>query len=257
MTYFNTVSFAVLLAPRLLRASTHNMLASSRSLCEAGQVPHQWRTSAENIRASSTERNNAETACSGSRGGSVVSVRELAQISLKFCVLWFSANFLVALALRYTTVASSTILASTSGFWTLLLGVLNRVETFTRKKLFAVCLSFLGVILVATSDVIDMEPASKYAGRVNREVFWGDMSALGSAVLYGIYMVLMKKHANHDSDFDAVAFLGFVGVFAALLLWPGLLILHETGLETVQQPDSRRIWIMLIVSQQQHGSLLS
>lgn len=85
---------------------------------------------------------------------------ETAKLAGWFCLLWFIANWALALALRYTTVASATILSSMSGmslfaaalpnitlsvalfglgFFTLAVGRLFRVETLTLVKIFAVC----------------------------------------------------------------------------------------------------------------------
>lgn len=41
--------------------------------------------------------------------------RETAELALAFCLLWFFANWSVNASLSYTTVASATIVSSTSG----------------------------------------------------------------------------------------------------------------------------------------------
>ena len=51
-----------------------------------------------------------------------LSLPETARLSMEFCMLWFLANYFVAACLSYTTVASSTILTSTSSVFTLLFG---------------------------------------------------------------------------------------------------------------------------------------
>lgn len=43
-----------------------------------------------------------------------LTLKETAKLALEFCILWFLANYFAAACLEYTTVASSTILASTS-----------------------------------------------------------------------------------------------------------------------------------------------
>ena len=83
----------------------------------------------------------------------VLSVRETAKLSLEFCLLWFGANYLVAGCLEYTSVASSTILTSTSSIWTLIFGALMRVENFSYKKLIGVLASLAGIILISTVDL--------------------------------------------------------------------------------------------------------
>lgn len=44
-----------------------------------------------------------------------LNVRQTAELAFAFCLLWFIANWSVNASLDYTTVASATILASTSG----------------------------------------------------------------------------------------------------------------------------------------------
>lgn len=83
----------------------------------------------------------------------VLSVPETAKLSLEFCLLWFVANFLVAGCLEYTSVASSTILTSTSSIWTLIFGALFRVEHFSYKKLIGVLASLAGIILISSVDL--------------------------------------------------------------------------------------------------------
>lgn len=56
-------------------------------------------------------------------------------------MLWFVANYSIAAGLEYTTVGSSTILMSTSSVWTLLFGVIIKVETFSIRKLSGVVAS--------------------------------------------------------------------------------------------------------------------
>lgn len=44
-----------------------------------------------------------------------LTVRQTAELAFAFCLLWFIANWSVNASLGYTTVASATILTSTSG----------------------------------------------------------------------------------------------------------------------------------------------
>ena len=82
-----------------------------------------------------------------------LTIKETARLALEFCLLWFCANYFAAACLEYTTVASSTILASTSSIWTLLSGSILRVERFTLRKFIGVCASLGGVALISMVDV--------------------------------------------------------------------------------------------------------
>ena len=82
-----------------------------------------------------------------------LTLRETVRLSLEFCALWFCANYFAAACLEYTTVASATILGSTSSIWTLLFGSVMRVERFTLRKFMGVVASLAGVALISTIDV--------------------------------------------------------------------------------------------------------
>jgi len=62
-----------------------------------------------------------------------------------FCPLWFAANYCFNLSLGLTSVASNTILSTTSGIFTLVLSVFILRESPEILKFFAVILAFGGV----------------------------------------------------------------------------------------------------------------
>ncbi|KAK5118936.1 hypothetical protein LTR62_000147 [Meristemomyces frigidus] len=167
-----------------------------------------------------------------------LNLRETARLSLEFCILWFLANYFVAACLEYTTVASSTILTSTSSVFTLLFGTLFRVERFTLRKLVAVLAALAGVALISSVDFsgqnTDDEHRGDFPEKSFHEVMLGDALAFLSAVLYGIYAVFMKKRIADESRVNMPMFFGLVGLFNVLLLWPGIIILHFTGVETFE-----------------------
>lgn len=67
-----------------------------------------------------------------------LSSSETARLAAVFCFVWFAANWSVNASLGLTSVGSSTVLAGMSGFFTLALGRMLRVETLTRAKVLAV-----------------------------------------------------------------------------------------------------------------------
>ncbi|TKA78685.1 hypothetical protein B0A55_04497 [Friedmanniomyces simplex] len=182
-----------------------------------------------------------------------------ARLSLEFCLLWFLANYFVAACLKYTTVASSTILTSTSSVFTLLFGSLSGVERFTLRKLLAVCASLTGIILISSVDLsgqnTDDEHRGDFPEKTLREVAIGDALALLSAVLYGIYAVFLKRRIADESRVNMPLFFGLVGLFNVLLLWPGFIILHLTGAETFEVPPSK--WVTTVIMCNSTASLIS
>jgi solute carrier family 35, member F5 len=179
----------------------------------------------------------------------VLTVRETAFLSLEFCLLWFIANYFVAACLTYTSVASSTILTSTSSIWTLIFGALLRVERFSLKKLVGVLASLAGIILISSVDLSgdNDDNRGSFPHKSQRQIAIGDSMAFFSAVMYGVYTVVMKKRIGNEDRVNMPLFFGLVGLFNVIFLWPGFLVLHFTGIETFELPRTGRIWIIVIV----------
>ena len=180
----------------------------------------------------------------------VIGLRETVKLSFEFCVLWFIANYSLAMGLEHTTVASSTILLSTSSIWTLVFGALVRVENFKIRKLFGVLGSLLGIILISAVDVSGDTDKNRgsFPHKSYSEIAIGDSLSVGSAIIYGIYTVLMKKRVGKETRVNMFLFFGFVGVLNTILLWPGFVILHLTGVEYFMLPPSSRVWRIVLVS---------
>lgn len=181
----------------------------------------------------------------------VLSLSETARLSLEFCMLWFLANYLVAACLEYTSVASSTILTSTSSIWTLLFGALVRVEQFSWKKFTGVMASLAGIILISTVDLSrkdNDDNRGNFPHKSKSEIALGDAMAFGSAVMYGIYAVVMKKRIGNEDRVNMPLFFGLVGLFNMVLLWPGFFILHFTGIEKFELPPTKKVAAIVLVS---------
>jgi solute carrier family 35 protein F5 len=183
-------------------------------------------------------------------GSEGLTLQETAKLSLEFCILWFLANYFAAACLEYTTVASSTILGSTSSIWTLLCGALMRVERFTLRKFLGVSASLAGVVLISSIDVSGEtdENRGSFPHKTPRELAIGDTMAFVSAAMYGFYAVFMKKRIGDESKVNMPLFFGLVGLFNILLLWPGLIILHLTKIETFEIPPTKRILTIVLVN---------
>lgn len=189
---------------------------------------------------------------------------ETARLSLQFCMLWFLANYFALACLQYTTVGSTTILTSTSGVWTLLFGAFIGVERLTIRKVIGVVASLVGVILISRVDVsssdektptpTSAEPGKNEGGTLGSfphktpaEIALGDAMAAFSAIMYGVYTIVMKKQVGDESRVNMQLFFGLVGFFNVFLLWPGFIIMHLTGLETFTLPPTERIWTIILV----------
>ncbi|KAJ5496755.1 hypothetical protein N7463_008742 [Penicillium fimorum] len=180
-------------------------------------------------------------------------LKATARLSIQFCLLWFTANYFAMGCLQFTSVGSTTILTSTSGVWTMVFGALFRVEKFTMRKFMGVVASLIGIILISrvdlsapdTGDAGDGSEGS-FPHKSTGEIALGDAMAAFSAIMYGLYTVVMKKQVGDESRVNMPLFFGLVGFFNIILLWPGFFIMHWTGMETFSLPETSRVWFIIL-----------
>ena len=179
-----------------------------------------------------------------------LSLRETAWLSLEFCMLWFLANYFASACLEYTSVGSVTILTSTSSVWTLVFCAVMGVEGFTYRKLTGVLASMAGVILISSIDLSGAsdEDRGNFPHKTRAQIAIGDSMAFFSAIVYGMYVTVMKRSVGNEDRVDMPLFFGLVGLFNVLFLWPGFFILHFTGVEPFALPPSGKVWAILMVS---------
>ena len=278
VTYINTSIFAISLIPVSLRLSHQHGFAlirtsaieywqgrmesnsSNRKSTAEGDEEAQDDMSSSLTRLLVDDEQGPSMSLSGDpeQPEGVLSLPETARLSLEFCLLWFAANYLVAACLEHTSVASSTILTSTSSIWTLVFGAMVRVESFSYKKLTGVLASLAGIVLISMVDLSGKdndENRGNFPHKSQSEIALGDAMAFGSAIMYGIYTVVMKKRIGNEDRVNMPLFFGLVGLFNVIFLWPGFLILHFTGVEPFQLPPTGKIWIIVLVSVVKIGSL--
>jgi solute carrier family 35 protein F5 len=71
--------------------------------------------------------------------------------------------------------------------------------------------------------------------------------AIFSALLYGIYAIVMKKRIGDESRVNMPLFFGMVGLMNLLLLWPGFIFLHLAGIETFELPPKGKVLTIILV----------
>ena len=131
------------------------------------------------------------------------------------------------------------------------------VEKFTSRKLLGVVASLVGIILISRVDLSNPDTGSDASAADNNsasfphkssaEIALGDAMAAFSSIMYGIYTIVMKKQVGDESRVDMQMFFGLVGLFNLVLLWPGFIILHWTGVEPFELPDTKRVWTIILV----------
>ncbi|KAH9082126.1 hypothetical protein EDB83DRAFT_2336608 [Lactarius deliciosus] len=177
-----------------------------------------------------------------------LTTRETAQLASAFCFPWFLANWSLNTSLGLTSVASATILSSMSGFFTLILGRIFRIDNFTIAKIGAVATSFTGVILAPAPTSSGLPSTCCQLSRNGRLSLLGDCLALLSALFYAFYVILLKVRIRSESRIDMQLFFGFVGLFNILACWPIGVVLHFTGVERFELPASGRAVAGLLVN---------
>lgn len=275
LTYLNTSMFMLAMIPTLVRSgfrqhsrgTLYTTIRSNlswkkgyRPLPEAGETDAQDSESHAFIHKPTTAGPDAE------EKNKHLGIIATARLSIAFCVLWFLANYFAMACLQYTTVASTTILTSTSSFWTLLIGAATGMERFTWRKFLGVMGSFLGIILISRVDLSTSadsanppsdstnSPAARaidsFPDKSRAELALGDGLALLSAVIYGGYTITLKKTTVKalPRQLNMPLFFGLVGTFNIFLLSPLFPILHYTGVETFQPPPSAHIWMILLIN---------
>ncbi|ODQ64617.1 hypothetical protein NADFUDRAFT_52249 [Nadsonia fulvescens var. elongata DSM 6958] len=250
VTYINTGTFSVYLIPTLYRYITkryftissphcvgnesrplneHSQMLSSVSLPELDHITH-------------TRTNEPHS----SQSSSQFTVKETAILSSQFCILWFISNLLNNASLAYTSVSSATILSCTSSFFTLIVGAIFKVETFTMTKFGALCLSLVGIILITEADNSTRMNENPDLQADANWIILGNLMALGGALLYGVYTTLLKLKIGDESRINTKLFFGFVGMFNIILLGPIIILFNYFNIENFELPPTQRVLFIVL-----------
>lgn len=245
ITYINTSCFVFYLIPYLREKKVSLLQLVSRVRNEAaGHQPvreyvHEDYGSNDNLAAMAPDDKVDD-----------ISEYETVKLSLQFISLWFGANLVTNASLSYTSVASQTILSTTSSFFTLIIGFLYKIERINKLKVVGIVLSFIGVTIVTKRDALasDDMPNVPTTGLL---VLWGNVLALLGALIYGVYTILLKfktmaRQSGHERHLDTHLFFGFVGLFCSVTLWPFVLFFHFTGVEKFELPPTTHVVVLLL-----------
>ena len=201
-----------------------------------------------------------ESECEGGSGsgGPHWSVMATARLSLLLCPIWFGMNFFFNLSLGLTSIASSTILATTSSLWVLAFTrLLDPRETVRAQQLLGVCATILGAVLISWKDTGMQSAGAGAAGGTVADPnapaspshhLAGDVLAALSAVCYGLYSVQLRLRIPDESLVDMQLVFGFLGLANMALTWPCFFLLHATGVEEWQGLPSAGVMAFLTLN---------
>lgn len=177
-------------------------------------------SSASSSSTSSTghlEENGEGTRIITTRTPPVWTIAQHQQAARQIAPVWFLANWAYNTSLEYTSITSSTVLASTGSLFTFLFAVGCKDEKFNWIKCSGVLLGVLGSILTALEDRKD---GNEDSGR-SSTAFWGDCLGLLSAVGYGAYAVQTRLLCPHDERlYSMQVLLGYIGLYNMVILSP-------------------------------------
>jgi solute carrier family 35 protein F5 len=140
-------------------------------------------------------------------------------------------------SLAATSVASNTVLSSTSSVWTLISSRLILNHQFTFLKVCAVVLSVGGSCMIAFADG---------ENNGNKHSVIGDIIALVSAIFYALYTTVLKWCLPDERRYSMGMVFGFVGILNLSLLWPLLAFVDFIGVEPFEWPSLNILWPMAI-----------
>jgi solute carrier family 35 protein F5 len=113
---------------------------------------------------------------------------EMAKLGFGLFVIYVAAAYLCNLSFQYTSVTSSTIMATTNGIFLLILGVMAGTDAVTYLKILSVLISASGAFFLIFFE------RTKGAVRT-----MGNMMSLGSSACYALYSVFLKKNVSDES----------------------------------------------------------
>lgn len=105
-----------------------------------------------------------------------------------------------------------------SGSFTLCFSLYMGLEKLNWTKLIGILVSFSGVVMIGLDDKDDE----------GRKSFYGDIIALISAGLYGLYTTVLRSKSPDDDDFPMQLVLGYVGLINGIILCPVVIILERS-----------------------------
>ncbi|OWM71781.1 hypothetical protein CDL15_Pgr005969 [Punica granatum] len=151
-----------------------------------------------------------------------MTIKQIAKVASILAPIWFASEYLMNAALARTSVASTTILFSTSGVFTLLIGVISGEDSISIIQVISVVVSIAGVAMTSLgkSSATNESQSTATISRGGGDSLLGNIFALLSAATDGLFAVLLKKFAGEGGDrVDLQKLFGCIGIFCVGSLW--------------------------------------
>uniref|UniRef100_A0A2P2JLL1 Putative vacuolar membrane protein YML018C isoform X2 n=1 Tax=Rhizophora mucronata TaxID=61149 RepID=A0A2P2JLL1_RHIMU len=161
-----------------------------------------------------------------------LTAREIASYGFYIAPIWFVTEYLSNAALARTSVASTTVLSSTSGLFTLFIGAFLGQDFLNAGKIIAVLVSMAGVVMTTLGKTWATDESQLSTPLNGKHSIVGDLFGLMSAMSYGLFTVLLKKFAGEEGErVDVQKLFGYIGLFTLVALWWLVWPLTALGIE--------------------------
>ncbi|KAL1532663.1 hypothetical protein AAHA92_32643 [Salvia divinorum] len=161
-----------------------------------------------------------------------ITAKEIATYGFYLAPLWFITEYFSNAALARTSVASTTVLSSTSGLFTLFFGAFLGQDTLNIAKIVAVFVSIGGVVMTTLGKTWAADESELNVSLSSKRSLSGDVFGLLSAMTYGLFTVLLKKFSGEEGErVDVQKLFGYIGLFTLVALWWLVWPLTALGIE--------------------------
>lgn len=161
-----------------------------------------------------------------------ITTREIATYGFYIAPIWFVTEYLSNAALARTSVASTTVLSSTSGLFTLFFSAFLGQDTLNIAKVVAVFVSIAGVAMTTLGKTWAIDESQLDTPSSSKRSLVGDLFGLLSAMTYGLFTVLLKKFSGEEGErVDVQKLFGYIGLFTLVALWWLVWPLTALGIE--------------------------
>ena len=179
----------------------------------------------------------------------LLSHRDHISMASKVAPVWFLSNYFYAMSLEWTSIASSTVLASMGSIFAFGFATCSKFgdEKVTKGKIVGVLLCFLGGVATTYTDSGGGGNSTRHlTGRFHMSnldsstrSLLGDLCGLVSAIGYGAYTVLLRHLCPKDEDRMSMQLLfGYIGLLNMMVLLPAAVwVIVSSNNETVEPYD--------------------
>eukprot|EP00986_Skeletonema_menzelii_P008373 scaffold3508_cov149-Skeletonema_menzelii.AAC.8 len=160
----------------------------------------------------------------------LLSHRDHISMASKVAPIWFLSNYFYAMSLEWTTIASSTVLASMGSIFAFGFATCSKFgdEEVTKGKIIGVLLCFLGGVATTYTDSGGDIRVRYLTGQFrvsnldsSSRSLLGDLCGLVSAIGYGAYTVLLRHLCPKDEYRMSMQLLfGYIGLLNMMVLLP-------------------------------------